>query len=116
MPSIQLPLRTIVQLSFVYPPLLTQVMVTTIPEPYAFNTPRHKRPGFWPRWLEIEPAVSGAFGIAVGVRTWPAAVPGAGPPRGWSRLLEYLHDFCHCGVVLGVAGLGRRANFAHLGG
>src|SRR5438067_9349633 len=24
---------------------------------------------------EIEPPVSGAFGIAVGVRTWPAAVP-----------------------------------------
>src|SRR5207253_7850565 len=52
MPSIQLPLRTIVQLSFVYPPLPTQVMVTTIPEPYSVNTPRHKRPGFWPRWLE----------------------------------------------------------------
>src|SRR5438445_7540019 len=41
---------------------------------------------------------------------------GAGQHRGWSRLLEYLHDFCHCALVPGVAGLGRRANFAHLGG
>src|SRR5207237_10371819 len=51
------------------------VVVATMPQPYSSHTPRHKRPGFWPRLLEIEPPVSGAFGIAVGVRTWPAAVP-----------------------------------------